>query len=164
MSGSRRAPLVVAATLALAAGCGGGPARTDLRVDIWNGGGTYMPTRPTTVTLSWLDNYGFLFKNRLFAVPPGTQGYLGSVDVRAYVADLTTARRALVRGQLDGRDISEGWGSFVPVDGQPNPPIEVNLQALSDDGTDPFDTDGDGIPDAIDNCPSIPNPDQTTGC
>jgi len=98
-------------------------------------------------------------------VPPGMEPYLGSVVVSVYTADLQALgqRRVLVHGLAGATPISEGWATFEPPkdqgeEGQPEPPISITLQA----GADLDDADGDGIPDAIDNCPQ-PNPDQQMG-
>jgi len=151
---------VLAAGLALLAGCGQQPPRTDLRVDIWNGDGTSALARPNALTLSWLDSFGFLVKDKSFAVPPGMQPYLGSVVVSVYTADLEALgkRRVLVHGLAAATPVSEGWATFEPKAGQPVPTISITLQP----GADLDDTDGDGIPDPIDNCPQA-NPDQQMG-
>jgi hypothetical protein len=154
----RSLALALAPGLALLAGCGQQPPRTDLHVDIWNGDGTSALARPNALTLSWLDSFGFLVKDKSFAVPPGMQPYLGSVVVSVYTADLEALgqRRVLVHGLVGATPVSEGWAMFEP--GQPEPPISITLQA----GADVDDADGDGIPDPIDNCPQ-PNPDQQKG-
>ena len=160
-----------------AAGCGEDPPRTALRVELWNGGGaaagdggaaavdggapaTAAAPRPTSVTLSWLDAYGFLLKDRPFAIADGTGAYLGDLLVGAYVAD-AGSRRAIVRGWRAGQAISVGWGSTSFAAGQPAPPVTVQLLPLQAGAPDPNDADHDDVPDAVDNCPGLPNADQT---
>ena len=70
----------VALAMLAAAGCGGGAApRTTVRVDVFLDTGAAAPARPSTITISWLDVYGFLFQDRLFPVAAGTGNYLGNV-------------------------------------------------------------------------------------
>src|SRR5690606_15481854 len=38
--------------------------------------------------------------------------------------------------------------------------VATTVDVVCGDASDPPDTDGDGIPDAADNCPSVSNPDQ----
>jgi hypothetical protein len=157
---------MLATALAVAAGCGEAPPTTEMRIDLWNGDGTAALERPATVTLTWFDEFGVLFKDRSFAVPAGPGTYLGSVIVRAFEADLArpmSTRSAVARGQAGGVAISEGWGKLELGTGVAVPPLEITLQPLPASGPDPNDADGDGVPDPIDNCPS-PNPDQTPGC
>ncbi|MCJ7571249.1 MAG: thrombospondin type 3 repeat-containing protein, partial [Candidatus Thermoplasmatota archaeon] len=41
------------------------------------------------------------------------------------------------------------------------PPQDINYDGLGDaSNSDFFDSDGDGIPDDYDNCPTVPNPGQ----
>jgi hypothetical protein len=160
MSASVHRAIVLAAVAGALAGCGG-PARTELSVDIFNDPNATEADRPATVTLSWLDDYGFLVKDRMFVVPAGTGSYLGNVVVRIFVVDYGR-RRAIVRGQLQlgGQNTSEGWGMGDHLLGDPEPPIPVMLHLLPAGAPDPYDADGDGVPDAVDNCLGLANPDQ----
>jgi hypothetical protein len=126
---------------------------------VFNATGAGAPPRPTSITVSWLDRYGFLFQDRLFPVDPGSGSYLGNLQIGIYVAD-EGPRRAIVRGEVGGPPISEGWGVSDGVAGQPPPPISITLQALPAGQPDPNDVDLDAVPDAVDNCPSVTNPQQ----
>jgi hypothetical protein len=152
-----------AALPALGAGCGSQPPRTSARVDLWNQSDPPQPPRPASVHLWWLDDFGFLFSDRPFAIPPGTGDYLGNVLVGAYAAD-AGPRRAIARGVLDSGDVvSEGWANGVESASEPQKPMEVKLKALPAGMPDPYDSDQDGVPDEVDNCPNKPNPDQKNG-
>src|SRR5437870_1948210 len=99
-----RAAAFAALAAAAIIGCGGQAPRTSVRVDVFNATGAGAPPRPTTITLSWLDHYGFLFQDRLFPVAAGSASYLGNLQVGIYVAD-EGPRRAVVRGEVGGPPI-----------------------------------------------------------
>jgi len=49
----------------------------------------------------------------------------------------------------------------LPDDADTDPPeVEIDIPEEPDEPIDMTDSDGDGVPDAIDNCPDVPNPDQ----
>jgi hypothetical protein len=154
--------LAVTLALAMGAGCGSSPAETAVALDVYNDGGSAPAERPSEIAVSWLDDYGFLFQDRIFVVPPGDGSYLGNVMVRVFVADVGR-RRALVRGRVAGAAaaVSEGWGVSEAGPGGSLPSIRIDLQALTAGVTDPNDADGDDVPDPIDNCPGLYNPKQS---
>jgi hypothetical protein len=164
MNGSARVLLLAlgAALAASAVGCGTQPPRTSVRVDFWDATGTFAPVRPTAISLSWLDDYGFYFQDRTFAVPSGAGDYLGNVLVSAYDAD-AGPRRAFAFGLVGGSStpVSIGWAVGEQSADEPELPMTIMLNALPASGVDPYDGDGDGVPDQVDNCPGLNNPDQS---
>jgi hypothetical protein len=156
-----RLTLVVAAAVCLSA-CGAAPARQSLRVDIFNDAGATAAPRPTAVAVSWLDIYGYLFQDRVFAIPAGTGDYLGNVLVRMYVADVGL-RRVIVRGQAGGQTVSEGWGISDPEKGESERPVAVTLAPVPAGAADLDDGDKDHVPDPVDNCLGLANPMQLPG-
>lgn len=50
-----------------------------------------------------------------------------------------------------------------PLDMQPDQAVDVGVDQGVDQGPAPPDDDGDGEPDATDNCPTTPNPEQIDG-
>jgi len=69
-------------------------------------------------------------------------GDTSKVELWGYAAEYTTV----------GNQTAEWWGDWAPDD---QAPYDADT-----DGTDGTDTDGDGILDSVDNCPSVYNPTQ----
>jgi len=63
--------------------------------------------------------------------------------------------------------VQDSDGAFIastPFIAAPNQASELGLEFGDDNGgtiPPPTDTDGDGVPDESDNCPTVPNTDQT---
>lgn len=135
----------VAPALALVAlaGCGGGPTTVLMSVAAPSG------MTADTIAITVFDRNGVVIDNRGLgssAKLPGSVLVLMSPD--AGVA------RALVMATSGGMFVGEAIGT-VPV-----LPSEKGLLTLLLSTTPLPDADGDGVPDTIDNCPSVPNPDQ----
>jgi hypothetical protein len=94
-------------------------------------GGTISPPVPVTV------NYG---GNQTFTIIPGTDYIIFDV-------------------QVDGKPVG-AVSSYAFTNVTANHTIEVSFGAgeKTSRGSTPPDTDGDGVPDSTDNCPSIANP------
>jgi hypothetical protein len=164
-----RAPWLMAALAISLGGCGSGATDADASIllSIWNGSGLPAdapPPRPGVVELNWLDDSGFLIRSRAVAIAAGTDDFLGSVLIGARDADAGN-RRAFARAWAGagGKALSEGWASGQLVAGVRERPLSMMLLALPDGTVDPYDQDGDQVPDAVDNCPTLANPDQLPG-
>lgn len=131
----------IALALCLSA-CGGSDATTvELRVD-----SAGDAPAPRFLTLGWLDEKGFLFRDR--RIPD--DGFLGQASPLAKIRiDVTGTgmRRAVVRGWVDEDVVSEGTATMMVAHGGINPAsLILNAGQLPD-------RDMDGAPDEIDGCP-----------
>ena len=72
---------------------------------------------------------------------------------------------AAVEVMLDRRFVALLALSLVGCDGHDEAltPTAVGPDASSHDAASSADTDGDGLPDESDNCPTVPNPAQING-
>jgi hypothetical protein len=108
----------------------------------------------TSFQLVWMDQASQLFEKR---VPEtGLIDEMQAPAVSVYISltsDKVGMRRVLVRGLRDEKLISEGAARFYASDGVWSE-IGVPMVAL---GTLP-DSDGDGLPDSVDNCPRERDP------
>lgn len=59
-----------------------------------------------------------------------------------------------------GGDPYPGGFSYLPPTGNLAANADLNFVTYYDRSEEPVDTDADGIPDDVDNCPDTPNPDQ----
>jgi hypothetical protein len=155
------------ASLLLVPACGAGSAdaKTSVLLSIWNGGGADAgppPARPSVLDLNWLDDAGFLIRNRAIDVGAGTDDFLGSLLIDGSDApDAGSAnRRVYARGLAGGKAVSEGWGTGQMVPGVQERPLSMRMLVLPDTAMDPYDQDGDQVPDAVDRCPTLADPDQ----
>jgi hypothetical protein len=133
----------------LAAGCGSTP--TSLLLTVSNDVGAPVPD---AVRLRVFDTPGLLHDFTAFASPPPSgDGRLGTVVISPRRGGDRTLR-VQVQGLRQNTLVSEGT-------------VEVELQARQQSKADVLlqagrreDSDGDGVPDGIDNCPLLPNPTQ----
>jgi hypothetical protein len=102
-------------------------------------------------TLAWMDEQNQLFQVR---VPEAEDAFIDAEQAPAVSvfialdADRVGLRRVLVRGYRDGQIVSEAAARLMPA---PNVWVELPVK-MSAFGSLP-DQDGDGVPDAVDNCP-----------
>ncbi|HEX8953320.1 MAG TPA: thrombospondin type 3 repeat-containing protein, partial [Polyangia bacterium] len=143
MTGARA--LFVAA-LVLAAGCRSAP--TTVRVSLSLGVGVSGDDLKLTV-----------FDRNGRVVDGSDLGSLGRLpgDVVVMVSPSGGEARVLAVAFADGSPVGEAAGRVPVVPGREMP---LGLQITA--GMLP-DTDHDGVPDVLDNCPTTPNPDQACG-
>ena len=149
----------MALALALAAGCGSPtaqPAPGSVLLDVRLDAGAQMPDE---VRLSAYDDTGVLWQDARFpdsgALAPRSTTDLGTIllEPGATAGALRIDLRGLLRGVLVG----EGTLT-IPAASISGGTFTIALSASL-----PPDADGDGVPDPIDDCPSVPDPRQT-GC
>src|SRR5262249_16773054 len=133
-------------TAALLAGCGGVPTNLLLTLQMAPG-----VQAPDTVQLRVYDNRG-VFPMQMFTVPATAQKDLGTVVVYARSGALTLRLDGV--GMKARAMVAEGVG-LVTLDDNQQTEGTLTLSAGSR-----ADGDKDGVPDAIDNCPTVANPDQ----
>lgn len=126
----------------LAAGCS--DAGTTVVLDIALGAGRKPPMN---VIVSVYDIHKMVAK-KPYAMPP----LPGRLILQASNVDQEELRVA-VDDKLSPAPQEEGWARVTVLPGQR---VEVPLQIGA-----PVDADGDGVADKIDNCPFVPNYDQT---
>jgi hypothetical protein len=128
--------------LALASLCVLGCARspTTVLVQVKNG----ESVAPVVVTVSVFDDFGLLGRNRIIqaALP-------GAVTVRG-LADVAESVRVVAVGEQPRMLAGARF--------QTRPHAQVTQQLTLSAST--ADSDGDGVPDAIDDCPNVADPDQ----
>lgn len=106
---------------------------------------------PDELRLSVLGAGGFELQDR--RLPEQGQPQLPG-DVVLYPKAAGSPLRLWVRGTAKGVRVGEGTASVTPLDGkQVDATVLLRAAALPD-------ADGDGVPDAIDSCPALPNPKQ----
>jgi hypothetical protein len=138
---SRAGALVL---LVAASGCTSGP--TTLRVQL----STTTGMTADQVVLSVFDRYGRVVNE----APLGTTSKLPG-DVVILVSTHAGEARELARAKTNGVVVGEAAGR-VPI----VPGVEARLALQLTRSLLP-DEDDDGVPDVIDNCPTVTNPDQT---
>jgi hypothetical protein len=148
MSTAWRAAVVVAAACLAAACAPEIPASLQLTVVADDG----TPT-PDHVRVAVFDDRGIAFAATTFAVASGASRRLGTVVIFPQHKD-AQALRIFAQGTRDTMVVSQGTTVGRLIAGQQSP-IQVTLSAAAAP-----DRDGDGVPDAIDNCPAVPNPQQ----
>jgi uncharacterized repeat protein (TIGR01451 family) len=84
---------------------------------------------------------------------PAEAGPVAGVLVRYTFQVASLAPSGLFNISLQGVDLADPTGTAIPVD-------QVQVATVAISSICPTDTDGDGIPDATDNCPSVFNPSQ----
>jgi hypothetical protein len=141
-----------AAAFVLGAACGRGPVGDDqVTVHL-----ELVPEaeRPEFLLLSWFDDRGIRFENQRVPaagqLPPEGRR-LGTVMVVLDPAG-GSERRVVVRG-LRGQSVVCEAAARIPLPAEKAVTINLRSGRRSD-------TDGDGVPDEIDNCPGIFNPAQ----
>jgi hypothetical protein len=132
----------IVAVCVLALGCSA-PTTTTVRVEVNNG----EESAPGVVTVSVFDDHGLLGRDRV--ATPALPGALA----------------------IEGLSGSEGWLRIVAVADQPRlldgvkvqarPSHQVSASLTLHAGT--ADADGDGVPDSLDDCPLVVDPDQENG-
>jgi len=149
-----RASCGLPAALAIVfAGCGGQARPTSVFLTIGTGAGT---TAPDELRISVYGDRGTVFDARrlpetgkLTPLGPTT---LGTATI--YLPDSTRGARFDVRGVTGGQTQLRATKPVTVVEDR-----QVTLTLVI--GADPVpDADGDGVPDAIDNCRAQANPDQ----
>jgi hypothetical protein len=121
------------------AGCGGSSSAL-LVVDVANG----AASAPTAVTVSVFDDYGVIGRSRM--AHPALPGQLTIAGLPEMVESLRVVAAAEEPLLLDA----------VRFDLQPHAQVTQKLTLRS--GT--LDSDGDGVPDSVDDCPFVADPDQ----
>ncbi len=119
---------------------------TSVRITLALDGST---AAPATVLLSVFDDQGRVISNDTVARGDQLPG-----DVLVLLSSTTAHARAVASGISYNRPTCAASGSVDITAG-----AEAALTLTLTDGT-PQDSDGDGVPDSIDNCPTVPNPDQ----
>jgi len=150
-----RALSLLGACIAAVAGCGKSQPTTVL-LSIKNAIGAQVPDE---VRLNVYDRSGKLFSQERFpaqgALTPAGLPLLGSVVI--YVNDPPSALRLEARGLAASQALSQGTALALPEAGRQ---IALDLVLLTGMLSD---SDGDGVPDAIDNCVFLTNALQTDG-
>lgn len=138
----RRAAALLFA-LALAGGC---QSRTGVRIHLAIADGAPVPA---SVTMNVYDSFGAIAEHAAIdgAKLPGTVLVLVSPDAARV--------RAYAFGQTDGGQLVQAVGATEVTAG-----VESGFELLLST-TPAADLDGDGVPDEIDNCPTVPNADQS---
>jgi hypothetical protein len=139
---TRHLGIASAALLVALAGCGGGGTTVLLELAL----GSQTPP-PDELTVSVFDVYG-----RIAQTPLEHPSLPGALLVR----DLAAKSQTLRINTIGQGSTATGAGSAV-VATQSGHDVRTQLVVLSAFS----DSDGDSILDAIDNCPTVPNPDQT---
>jgi hypothetical protein len=124
---------------------------------------------------NWSSTFSAFFSTNAFLVPIGPkstdegQNLAFTVQTLAAPGSLTLSAYPLPDGATF--NTSTGQFSWTPTGYQAGT-YRINFTATDGEQTDLeevtitvrdtiVDTDGDGVPDAIDNCPTVPNPDQS---
>src|SRR5579863_3086295 len=154
-----RGRFALALALLLAAGCRSAteqPGPGTLLLDVRLAMGAQMPDE---LQLSAYDNTGALWHDARFpdsgALVPRSTTDLGTILLQPGAT--SGELRIDLRGLLGGTLVDEAT-LIIPAAPISGGTFEMTLSASL-----PPDTDGDGVPDAIDDCPLIPDPAQT-GC
>ncbi len=127
---------------------GGSGAETALRVRISMAGGAPTPAR---LTLTLFDLHRRVLDRS--PVPPGGGAPRLPGDVVVLLSDNVGAVRVVI----------EGWAVSLVARGQGRAIVAPHAMTTMDVQLEippTGDRDGDGVPDGVDNCPDIPNPDQ----
>jgi hypothetical protein len=104
---------------------------------------------PAVVLLSVYDDSGRVINGANVAAGAQLPG-----DVLVLLSSGAGHARAVATGMASSRQTCAAWGTVDVTPGS-EVPLALTLSAA------PFyDSDGDGVPDPIDNCPAVPNPDQ----
>jgi hypothetical protein len=135
--------LAVVAAIALASCVA--PTRVDVTLTL----GAHAP-QPDTIEMSVYDDWGAVAR---LAPLDGTKL---PGDVMVLVSPSATRVRISAVG-MNGGAVTSGQVTVATV--FPGGQSDVALQL---DAPPPLDSDGDGVPNAIDNCPKIPNADQSS--
>jgi hypothetical protein len=137
--------LAIAALLAAAAGCRQAPTTVDISITAAPG----FSADDIKVTV-------FDLKGRVVdGTDLGSSGRLPG-DVVIELSPDAGEVRVVAAGWSTGAMTGDAAGRVPVVSGQQMP-----LALVLDAGALP-DSDGDGVPDAVDNCPTVPNPDQAS--
>lgn len=134
---------------ALAASCGGGGSGgTAVEVTVTNG----AAAMPAAVVLTVYDRHGTIAMRRRYPEPGSSLGFPLKASSPIRTAD--GFARAVATGLSSaGKVVGNGWAEGSVQKGKKTA-LAVLLTGPAADG------DGDGVPDAVDNCPGVPNPDQ----
>jgi len=127
---------------------GGSATETALRVRISMAGSAPTPAR---LTLTLFDLHRRVLDRS--PVPPGGGAPRLPGDVVVLLSDNVGAVRVVI----------EGWAVALVARGQGRAIVTPHAMTILDVqlGMPPTgDRDGDGVPDGVDNCPDVPNPDQ----
>lgn len=138
----------VACALALVCAAGCGSAATEVRVEV---SGPTGDAAPTQVTINVFDRYGLI--GHADVAPAALPG---AITVRG-LADTSQELRVVGIGLSDSGLQSLG-GTRVSV--QPR----ARATAMIVLSTNVIDSDGDQVPDTLDDCPSTADPMQDAGC
>jgi hypothetical protein len=157
--GLNRGRFALALAFVLAAGCRSAtekPAPGALLLDVQLAQGAQMPDE---LRLSAYDDTGALWQDARFpdsgALAPRSATELGTILLQPGAT--SGALRIDLRGLLGGALVDEATLT-IPAAAISGGTFEVTLSASL-----PPDSDGDGVPDPIDDCPSVADPAQT-GC
>jgi hypothetical protein len=129
--------------LALITGCAGASNRTELAVQVSYQG---APPLPSSVTVSVFDPHGLIGHQTFNAPPLPGEFIVNGLPDRAVDVRIAADGTALTHKSIGGARVT-----LVPQK-------RLTLGLTLSDST--ADSDGDGVPDAIDDCPTVPDADQ----
>lgn len=147
LSGRRALALVTVALLfGACSSSDGGAAASSIKLSVLDQ--TSLPSEPASLRLALFADHGWLGTQRLPALD--AQG-----AVRVYSPVLEGTLRLLLRAHdKTGALLGEGF-TQVTLDKGKEVAASISLASGARE-----DGDGDGIPDGVDNCPTLPNPEQ----
>ncbi len=139
-----------AAAALMCLSCGGGSTPTTLLLSLSNSTGTPVPDK---VQVRVFQGHGVAYDVQSFDVPASAKADLGTLVIYPPTAD-DLALRIEAIGMKGGAMVSHGTKRAQLERGrQVSDEIVLKVEALRD-------TDNDGVPDPIDNCPTVANPRQ----